>query len=163
MTIRIQGKRLAALAALAAASLAAPQAATTTRANGTSAPTPGTDTAYSRPYWDSTAGGTGMGATPGIGGSSRDSAYGRDTLFSSPYDQPATPGTGLPNSPGNSPRSGSGNPGAGTGPGTGSGANGSGVGGSGTGSDSGAIPGGTPGNDATPHDSIGAPDLMERG
>ncbi len=157
-------KRNAILASLAAASMAcAAQASPSTHngVGGNSATTPAADTAYSRPYWDSTAGGTGMGNLPGRGGSSSDSAYGRDTLWSSPYNQPATPGTGLPNSPGY------GQPGTG-GPGS-SGNGGSGAGGSGMGSDSGLrAPGNTapaiPNHDgATPRDSIGVPDWMERG
>jgi hypothetical protein len=149
---------------LAAASMACAAQASSSRSNGvggTAATTPGADTAYSRPYWDSTAGGTGIGKLPGRGGSSLDSAYGRDTLWSSPYNQPATPGTGLPNSPG------SGRPGTGA-PGS-SGNGGSGAGGSGMGFDSSlGAPGRT--SPATPHDgvnsprdSIGVPDWMERG
>jgi hypothetical protein len=183
MSKRIRFKRNVILAPLAAASLAcaaqpsskashAPDAsrwATTTAqgssasngVGGTSATTPGADTAYSRPYWDTTAGGTGMGTLPGRGGSAMDSAYGRDTLWSSPYNQPATPGTGLPNYPG------SGQPGTGA-PGS-SGNGGSGTGGSGMGYDSSlGAPGktspATPGTGGTaPRDSIGAPDWMERG
>jgi hypothetical protein len=156
-----------ALATLAAASLTTPQASTTTGASGTSPSAPMADTAYSRPYRDSGAGGAGIGAgsgtgigrTPGLGGSSLDSAYGRDTLWSSPENAPATPGTGLPNSPG------SGWPATG-GSGTG-GTGGKGTGGSGMGGDTAWVPPTAPGTvpalPATPHDSIGAPDWMERG
>lgn len=155
MSKRIPQKRKLMLAALAAASLAVPRAALSTgsvgasETSGASATVPGADTAYGGYHGDSNAAGTGMGKTPGRGGSSLDSAYGRDTLWSSPYDQPATPGTGLPNS------SGAGRPG---------------TGGSGMGNDSsGNIPGlpGTPAapgnNGATPNDSAGASDMMERG
>jgi len=176
MSNRIPHKRNSILSSLAAAALAcAPQAAfskatqapsrakwASTSARGNTANTPGTDTSYSRPYGDSTAGGTGTRTQPGRGGSSMDSAYGRDTLWSSPYSQPATPGTGLPNSPG------SGLPGTGS-PGS-SGNGGTGAGGSGMGVDSSyGTPGkGTrpavPGNGgAAPRDSIGVPDWMERG
>ena len=164
MSKRIPHKRIAIMAVAAGAFLAAPWASTTVRRTaapdrGTSATTPGSDTAYNRPYWDSTAGGTGMGTLPGRGGSSVDSAFGRDTLWSSPSEGPSTPGTGLPNSQG------SGLPGTGS-PGS-SGNGGSGTGGSGIYGDS---ANGTPGDPSVPgkvspapHDSIGAPDWMERG
>lgn len=175
---RLPHKRTLLMTALAAASLTAPRTYATAQghaspqsAGGTSATAPGPDTAYNRPYWDSTAGGTGMGTLPGRGGSSRDSAYGRDTLWSSPNNQPATPGTGLPNSMG------SGLPGS-SGMGTGSpgssGNGGTGIGGSGTRGDSSygtprngsgtTAPNTAPNNGGgTLRDSIGAPDWMERG
>ena len=148
-------KRITAWAALAAA-WATPQAATALRAQ---APTAAPDTGYGTPYRDTDPGGTGtgMGRTPGRGGSSVDSAYGRDTLWSSPYEAPATPGTGLPNSPG------SGWPGTGS-PGS-SGDGGTGAGGSGMGADTAGIPPALPRTspDVPPRDSIGRTDWMERG
>jgi hypothetical protein len=167
-------KWIPALATLAAASLAYPQAATPSGAKGTPRSAPAADTAYGLPYPDSNAAGSGMGGTglgggagtgrggpPGLGGSSLDSAYGRDTVWSSPDNGPATPGTGLPNSPG------AGWPATGGtgGPGTG----GTGTGGSGMGDTAGtapAAPGTGPAAPAlpgAPRDSIGAPDWMERG
>jgi hypothetical protein len=56
-TIPIPRKIIPALATLAAASLAVPQASATSGASGTSRSAPAADTAFSRPLGDSTPGG----------------------------------------------------------------------------------------------------------
>jgi len=120
----------------------------------------GIDTTWHNPFWSGGQSGsnqgTGISPSQGMGGSGwSDTGYLRGVpLWSSPYEGPATPGTGLPG------KAGSDWPATGSGGGSGNG--GSGMDGKGIPRDSVKTPqtGPTP---ATPGDTIGAHEWMERG